>query len=165
MMQLFNTVILALILTCVTAQSSSYTCSQNSSTVEFSLFSSFHSAWNSVSNCSLVQCASYNDNCRLSQTPCFDYRTINNTSYCAPASLCSILSPCNNSTNGCSSNTSVCVVNSCCSPRTVCLPLSWTTFCPMAGQFFSIMKEFFFLRQLKILVTTTTMSPQTSSGI
>jgi hypothetical protein len=125
-----------------TTQSSSYTCNQNNSTIEFSLFSSFHSAWNSTSNCSLIQCAANNYYCRLSQTPCFNYLTINNISYCAPASLCSILAPCNNITNTCSSNTSVCIVNSCCSPKTVCLPLLWTTFCPMTSQFF-IMNDCF----------------------
>jgi hypothetical protein len=63
-------------------------------------------------------------------TPCFNYRTANNISYCAPASLCTILEPCNNVTRGCSSNTSVCVINSCCTPAAVCLPLIWTELCP-----------------------------------
>ncbi|CAF2529349.1 unnamed protein product [Rotaria sp. Silwood2] len=59
-------------------------------------------------------------------TPCFDYHTTDNVSYCALASLCSILESCNNTTGTCESNRSVCVSNSCCTPNQVCLPLLWT---------------------------------------
>jgi len=115
-------------------QSSSYTCDQNDLTIEFSLSSSSHSAWDSSSNCSLSQCNSnYNNTCSLSPTPCFDYRTINNQSYCALASLCSLLEPCNDT---CSSNTSICIINSCCQPKTRCLPLSWTNICPSSSKNF-----------------------------
>ncbi|CAF1210446.1 unnamed protein product [Adineta steineri] len=109
-----------------TTQLPNYSCSENNASIQFTLSSSFHSAWNPISNCSLQQCnTSLNDNnnCLLSSTPCFDYRTINNISYCAPGILCSILERCNNITHTCSSNSSVCVFNSCCSPQAVCLPL------------------------------------------
>lgn len=95
--------------------------------------SSSHSAWQSSSNCQLLLCnqnsSNNNDSCRLSSTPCFDYRTANNTSYCAPGTLCSLLEPCNNITGGCSSNMSVCIMNSCCMPQAVCLPLFLTNLC------------------------------------
>jgi hypothetical protein len=110
-----------------TTQSPEYSCNSDNSMITFTLSSSSHSAWNSLSNCSLSQCTSNNNSCRSSQTPCFDYHTIDSISYCAPASLCSILEPCQ---NVCSLNTSVCIVNSCCQPKTVCLPLEWITLCP-----------------------------------
>ena len=114
-----------------TTATPNYFCNQNNNTVEFTLSWSNHSAWNPTSNCSLQQCSgsSNNNSCRSSLTPCFDYRTLNNTSYCAPAIQCSILEPCDNITNTCASNTSVCIVNSCCSSQPICLPLSWTNFC------------------------------------
>jgi hypothetical protein len=119
--------------------SPTYTCEQNNFSIDFNLSSASHSAWSSSSNCSLSQCNNNNNNsCRLSMTPCFDYRTTHNVSYCAPASLCSILELCNNITGTCTSNTSVCVVNSCCEPKPVCLPLAWITFCPSTRQFFRI---------------------------
>ncbi|CAF1343097.1 unnamed protein product [Adineta steineri] len=91
-------------------------------------------AWNSTSNCSLQQCNvnlnnSNNNSCLSSSTPCFDYRTINNSRYCAPGILCSILERCDNTTQTCSSNDSVCVINSCCSSQAVCLPLLATQMC------------------------------------
>ncbi|CAF4305241.1 unnamed protein product, partial [Rotaria magnacalcarata] len=99
--------------------------------VEFTLSSSDHSASKTTLNCSLQKCnVSSNENtCRSSTTPCFDYRTLNNISYCAPGILCSILAPCNNVTYNCTSITSVCVINSCCSPQAVCLPLASLEFC------------------------------------
>ncbi|CAF1535531.1 unnamed protein product, partial [Rotaria sp. Silwood1] len=111
-----------------------YYCNENNNAVEFTLSSSPHSAWQPTLSCSLPQCdASLNDNnkCRSSSTPCFEYIAVNTTSYCAPGALCSILKPCDNATYSCASNTSVCIVNSCCSPQTVCLPLSWTSFCKL----------------------------------
>ncbi|CAF3577643.1 unnamed protein product [Rotaria sp. Silwood1] len=66
---------------------------------------------------------------RSSSTPCFYYFMLNKTSYCAPGILCSILEPCNNITFTCASATSVCVVNSCCSPQAVCVPWSATNLC------------------------------------
>ncbi|CAF0851436.1 unnamed protein product [Adineta steineri] len=108
-----------------TTQPPNYSCSENNASIQFTLSSSAHSAWNSTANCALQQCnTSLNDNnnCRSSSTPCYDYRTINNISYCALGILCSILERCNNITQTCSSNNSVCVINSCCSPQAVCLP-------------------------------------------
>lgn len=66
----------------------------------------------------------------MSSTPCFDYRTINNTRYCAPAIQCSILEPCDNITHGCTSYNFVCVINSCCSPQAVCVPSVAINLCP-----------------------------------
>ncbi|CAF1439557.1 unnamed protein product [Adineta steineri] len=109
-----------------------YSCTENDVSIQFALLSSSHTAWNSTSNCSLQQCNASlidNNNCLSSSTPCFDYRTINNISYCAPAILCSILETCDNITQTCSSNDSVCIINSCCSPQAVCLPLLATQMC------------------------------------
>ncbi|CAF4077108.1 unnamed protein product, partial [Adineta steineri] len=116
-----------------TTQLPNYSCSENNVSIQFTLSSSSHSAWNSTSNCSLQQCnvnlTNNINNCRSSSTPCFDYRTISNISYCAPAILCSILEECDNITQICSSNNSVCVINSCCSSQAVCLPLLATQIC------------------------------------
>jgi hypothetical protein len=81
----------------------------------------------------------------LSSTPCFDYRTLNNSRYCAPAILCSILESCNNITYTCASTTSICIVNSCCSLQAVCLPLLTTNFCPIGNKILHIQR----LRVLK----------------
>ena len=115
-----------------TTQSSNYVCSGNGNSVQFTLSTSSHSAWNPLSSCSVTQCAmnsSGNSTCQSSLTPCFQYRMFNNMSVCAPAVECSILEACNNVTYNCSSRTSVCIVNSCCSPQTVCLPLSSIEYC------------------------------------
>jgi hypothetical protein len=116
--------------------------------VKFTLSSSSHSASQSSSNCSLQRCnmTLINDNrCRSSPTPCFDYHTSTNYSYCAPGILCSILEPCNNTTYTCASITSVCVINSCCSPRAMCLPLSWTTFCAAGNTTFQLTDEYLYM--------------------
>ncbi|CAF1493318.1 unnamed protein product [Adineta steineri] len=115
-----------------TTQLPNYSCSENNVSIQFTLSSSFHSAWNSTSNCSLQQCNTSlngNNNCLSSTTTCFDYRTTNNIRYCAPGILCSILEECDNITQACSSNNSVCVINSCCSSQAVCLPLLATQMC------------------------------------
>ena len=113
-------------------QSPNYSCYENNSTVTFTLSSSDQSAQRASVNCFLSTCnvsSSNNSSCLSSFTPCFDYRSWNNTSYCAPAIDCSILTPCDNVTNQCASNTSVCITNSCCSPQAVCLPLFATEIC------------------------------------
>ena len=116
-----------------TTQSPEAFCSENNLTMRISSSSSPHSAWQPLSNCSLSSCRQNSSrnagDCRLSSMPCFDYRTANSTSYCAPGSLCSLLEACNNVTGGCSSSTSVCVVNSCCSPQAVCLPMMMINLC------------------------------------
>ncbi|CAF1065495.1 unnamed protein product [Adineta steineri] len=115
-----------------TTQLPNYSCSENDVSIQFTLSSSFHSASNLTSNCSLQQCntsLNSNNNCLSSSTPCFDYRTINNISYCAPGILCSILETCGNIAQTCSSNNSVCVINSCCSSQAVCLPFLATQMC------------------------------------
>ena len=115
-----------------TTQAPNYSCNESDSVVTFSLYSSSHSARGPTSNCTLPQCrivSSNSSSCRASSTPCFDYRTIDFSRYCGPAVLCSILEPCANITFACASNTSKCVINSCCSPRAVCLPLLLTNLC------------------------------------
>ncbi|CAF4102004.1 unnamed protein product, partial [Rotaria sp. Silwood2] len=97
-----------------------YYCNENKATVQFTLSSSPHTAWQPILNCSLQQChvsSNNNDSCRSSSTPCFDYRTVNNGRYCAPGIICSILKPCDNANYTCASNISICIVNSCCSPQ------------------------------------------------
>ena len=110
-----------------------YSCHENDISVEFTLSTSTHSASNPTSNYSIQQCninSTDNNTCSLSPTPCFNYQTINNISYCAPAIECSILEACDNVTYSCRSNDSICIVNSCCLSSTVCLPMLATNFCP-----------------------------------
>ncbi|CAF4919660.1 unnamed protein product, partial [Rotaria sp. Silwood1] len=97
-----------------------YYCNENDHNIQFSWSSSGHSGWEPTLNCSLQQCninLNNNATCRSSSTLCFDYRSVNNMIYCAPGLLCSLLEPCNNVTYNCTSNTSVCIINSCCSPK------------------------------------------------
>lgn len=115
-----------------TTQAPNYSCSDSDEIVTFTASQLSHSAWEPTSNCILQSCnvtSSTNNTCRSSATLCFQYRTLNNQIYCAPGILCSILELCNERTNNCISNTSVCIVNSCCSPQAVCLPVSLTSFC------------------------------------
>lgn len=114
-------------------QPSHQTCQYGNTEIELSLYNGTHSAENLSTGCSLTRCSNTSGFCRPSPTPCFVYRTAYNRSYCAPASLCSGLVPCANSGNQCPSSRSVCVVNSCCSPAAVCLPLLWTELCPSTG--------------------------------
>ena len=123
-------------------QPSAYSCSETDFTFEFTLsLSSHHSASQPTTHCSLKTCnISSNSNissCRSPLTPCFDYRTSNYKSYCAPGILCSLLEPCDNITQSCASNTSVCIINSCCSIQTVCLPLPLTSLCIPANETFT----------------------------
>ncbi|CAF4177741.1 unnamed protein product, partial [Rotaria socialis] len=86
-----------------------YYCYENDDVIQFTLSSLPHSAWQPTLSCSLQQCnesPTDNNTCRSSSTPCYDYRTHNNTSYCAPGILCSLLEPCNNITYTCASNNS-----------------------------------------------------------
>ena len=122
-----------------TTTAPNYSCNQNNNSIEFTFSWSNHSAWNPTTECSLQQChgsRNNNNTCGSSSTPCFDYRTLTNTSYCAPASQCSILEPCDNIRYACASNTSICVVNSCCSPQAICLPLLWTNLCILGNAIF-----------------------------
>lgn len=126
---------------------SSQSCRVNSAAFDFSPTSSNHSAWQPATNCSLSQCSSsfsLNNNCRSSSTPCFDYRTVNNTSVCAPAVLCSLLEPCNNITNQCASDNFVCIINSCCTTQAVCLPVSAASLCT-PGKIAGIIRLRFFV--------------------
>lgn len=109
-----------------------YFCYESNSTVTFTLSSLDHSAQQTVTNCLLPRChvsLSNNSSCLSTLTPCFEYRSSNNTRYCAPAIDCSILTPCDNVTHQCTSSTSVCIVNSCCSPQAICFPLLATEIC------------------------------------
>ena len=139
-MQVLITFSLLVFIVCVqglnpTTQIPGYTCNANNDTVQFTLSTPSHSAWDQFSLCSISQCrssASNNNSCWFSSsTPCFQYRTLTNHTYCAPGIQCSILDPCNNTTYACAVNTSVCVVNSCCSTRAVCLPVALTNFCKL----------------------------------
>ena len=108
-------------------------CSVNYSTINLELLSTPHSGWEPLSNCSLSLCNFgssniTNSSCLTPSASCFDYRSRNNTSYCAPGAICSLMEPCN-MTGECSTNTSVCVINSCCASRKVCLPLQWISLC------------------------------------
>ncbi|CAF1576399.1 unnamed protein product [Rotaria magnacalcarata] len=120
---------------CVHAQTTvapNYYCYEKEDVIQFTLSSLPHSAWQPTLNCSLQQCnesPTDNNNCRSSSTPCYDYHTHNNISYCAPGILCSILEPCNNITYTCASNNSACIVNSCCLLQAVCVSLSWINIC------------------------------------
>ena len=114
-----------------TTQADGYYCPVGSINVRVQSSSMSHSARDYLSGCSRSLCNSRNTtySCRLSSTPCFDYRTANNVSYCAPGILCSILEPCNNITGTCSQNNSIFVVNSCCQPKAVCLPSLYISLC------------------------------------
>ena len=116
-----------------TTETPNYSCSTSGATLTLQYTSSSYSAWDPALNCSVSLCSMNSNNnsssCLTPSMPCFDFRTINNTSYCAPGSLCSLLELCDNQTGGCTSNTSVCIINSCCSLQRVCLPLYWTTLC------------------------------------
>ena len=111
-------------------QSTQYVCQTNQSSLQWTLYSSSHSAWDPSNSCALSFCNSIcsNSSCRRSQTPCFEYVSYSNTIYCAPAALCSLMPSCNQTSNSCASNSGVCIWNSCCSSP-VCLPLSWTSIC------------------------------------
>ena len=116
-------------------QTSNNTCQRDDYSIGFGLPSSVHSAYNPSTNCFLSQCSNQSDSCRPSPTLCYIYRSPDNQTYCAPGSLCEIVEFCNTSSYRCSSNTSVCILNSCCSPKAICLPLVWTTLCPKISKF------------------------------
>lgn len=116
----------------VIIESSTLTCPVNSSSINLEITYSNHSGWAPAQNCSLVACTwislSMSSNCSAPTITCFQYQTANNTIYCAPAALCSLMEPCD--VNGqCSLLTSVCVINTCCNASSVCLPLEWTNLC------------------------------------
>lgn len=124
-----------------TTQPPNYSCNQNNNSVGFTLSVATHSAWEPTLNCALQECYSnFSNSCILSSTPCYDYRTLNNSRICAPGITCSILEPCDNITYTCTSNTFICVINSCCSPQAVCLPLSIADFCISGNNIPSITK-------------------------
>jgi hypothetical protein len=80
-----------------------------------------------VQLCNASLSTSSNSSCTTGGA-CYDFRTVNNTSYCAPLGLCSLLDPCINGSR-CLSNKSVCIVNSCCVQGNVCLPLVFIEMC------------------------------------
>lgn len=91
------------------------------------------------SKCSVPACThSSLFNCVSNENLCYNFQTTNGTNFCAPASSCELLDLCDG--NGdCLSNTSICIVNSCCiQPR--CLPLILINLCssnniPKDGKF------------------------------
>ena len=126
-----------------TTEAPNYSCAATDAT--FSLSSSSHSAWQPTSNCTLQQfnvTFTNNGNCRSSPMPCFDYRTVDNGSFWAPAFACSVLPACDPVTRRCASDSSVCVVNSCCSSQTVCLPIVARSFCRIGKDRFSFASRF-----------------------
>ncbi len=63
-------------------------------------------------------------NCTSNEGVCFDFQTNNGTNFCAS---CELLDSCDH--NGhCTSNISICIVNSCCT-QPVCLPLILIDLC------------------------------------
>ncbi len=60
---------------------------------------------------------------------CYNFYTSLNTSICAPQVVCSLFDPCTTAKK-CATNTSVCVINTCCSAP-VCIPLALTSSCTM----------------------------------
>ncbi|CAF4431854.1 unnamed protein product, partial [Rotaria sp. Silwood2] len=130
----FETALLFIVvLSCIqvqVTQQNEYYCTENDDSFRMLDSSSPHSASQPNTNCALQRCdVNWNSSnpCRAESIACFDYVTQNNTHYCAPGVLCSVLEPCNGFT--CASNTAVCVVNTCCSPQAVCLPVSLKNFC------------------------------------
>lgn len=119
-------------------QAPSYSCSIENSNLQFTLWSSSHSAREAASNCALQSCSgsstSNNHSCYRPLTRCFTYRTAINIPYCAPGFLCSLLDPCDNRTGTCASNTSVCIIDSCCNPPERCLPLASANLCSFATE-------------------------------
>ena len=117
----------------ISGQASNYACTANTDVdVEFTLSSGYHSAWNPTLNCALSECtvnSTINRSCRSNSTHCFSYQLINNRSICVPPIDCSILQPCDNITRQCQSSSFVCVIDSCCSAQTVCIPWAFTTIC------------------------------------
>ncbi len=86
----------------------------------------------SSSKCSVRPCThSSLVNCASNEGVCYDFQTTNGTSFCAPASSCELLDSCNLHKQ-CASNTSVCIVNSCCA-QPVCLPLILVDLCSPHG--------------------------------
>lgn len=125
----------------VTTLSPHYSCNAGNIGVNFTLSWSNHSAWQPTISCALQTCnitSMNNNSCSsLQSAPCFIYRTSTNISYCAPGIMCSLLEPCDNLAYNCTSNTSICVINSCCSPQAVCLPLLITNFCTQIDESFA----------------------------
>lgn len=79
------------------------------------------------SECSVPLCTSNTNSSCSSSTPCYSYQTSTNQIICAPKVDCSLFESCN-AYGQCTSNTSVCVVNSCCCPS-ICMPLSLASTC------------------------------------
>ncbi|CAF4808883.1 unnamed protein product [Rotaria socialis] len=79
-----------------------------------------------LSGCNAPVCSFPGDS-SITCTPCYGFQTANGKNVCAPAVDCSLFDRCINGTS-CSSNSTVCVVNTCClSP--VCLPIFLNSTC------------------------------------
>lgn len=61
--------------------------------------------------------------------PCYRFESSTNLTFCGPQVICSLFDTCISGTR-CASNTSVCIVNTCCSVP-ICMPLSLTASCNM----------------------------------
>lgn len=115
-----------------TIQSSNYTCRETDVNLQFTIVQTNHSAWQPATSCARSLCdiiSNDESSCRSYSAPCFAYQSLNFGRMCAPAFLCSVLEPCNQVNFSCSSNSSICVINSCCSPQAVCLPSTSIKYC------------------------------------
>ncbi|UJR14291.1 hypothetical protein I4U23_001281 [Adineta vaga] len=82
----------------------------------------------SSSKCSVNSCTNLSiNNCISNEVTCFNYQTHDGLTYCAPASSCELLESCDDN-HRCTSNTSICIANSCCA-QSICLPLVLVELC------------------------------------
>ncbi|CAF0739542.1 unnamed protein product [Adineta ricciae] len=88
----------------------------------------------SSSKCSVQPCVNSSlTNCFANEAVCYDYQTNDGNRYCAPASSCELFETCSENYH-CKSNTSVCIVNSCCA-QPICLPLVLVELCSSDKQY------------------------------
>ncbi|CAF3694379.1 unnamed protein product [Adineta steineri] len=84
------------------------------------------------SSCSVPLCTPSNENSRnrdcSPDSVCYRFLTNLDQSFCAPRIDCSMFEPCMGDDNHCSSNLSVCIVNSCC-PTSICMPFALNHSC------------------------------------
>ena len=115
-----------------TTQLPYHSCSNANVDVTFTLSTSNHSAYDWVSNCSLQKYNAFyhiSGARRSSSTPCFVYRSVDNSTYHVDGILCSEIETCDYVTHTCTSIGSICAVDSYCSSHAICLPLATTNFC------------------------------------
>lgn len=67
-------------------------------------------------------------------TPCFNFQSTNET-LCAPQVQCSLFDVCISGTR-CATNTSICIINSCC-PQPICMPRALGSACTASNSNFT----------------------------